>query len=345
MNRKRILPNLLIVLLIFLLPAAAETFEGATRSEVLSSLGTLRADGFHWVTHLEGLIGDGLQRAKVTLAPDYTPGRDAWLVGDGVAADFLADLDGDGQDEWLLLTLNADPAVTSDQLYWTEEWWLLVYVDEGQGWIPGWEFPLALGGAGERSVKVLPDETGAHVLVSAIVDSGSGAAARLSLYGAEGWDFRLEAAAVFDPAGESWVALPEAMLAGDEWMLWDAMGRGEAALKDLGLTEGVDWFVHSAEKPLITTQPGLGQRRVDREALKELQALAEHLPEGITLTTEITQAEQPMGVEEDCALGIEAEGTLLMWLKETTTEEGTVADLLLNTTQDHGLVSQDAQEE
>lgn len=191
---------------------------------------------------------DGLQRFRIALRPGvYSGGSEGfyekWVTAEGVLAEALLDLDGDGADE----LLTCSPFLDDDSGYaWAD---VSVSAPEADGFRERARLDRAasLAPMGSSFVRLV-EVDGAPRILTGYADIGDGAVAdvALYLYGYDGEALQLEGAAMASSYGPSWAALGSVPPAREDDLYESAAlycYDGDASLLgELGLIPGENFF-------------------------------------------------------------------------------------------------------
>lgn len=311
-----------------------------SRDDIFETLGILTSDDTINVTGWDAERSGEQLKLRVTVDGGvYCGGTDGyaepWLVGEGIAAETDADLDGDGEDELLVIHC---AQTEDDETAWTG----IIYERDGDGYVRTAEFPLDIltHGTSSRGVKLLRRDRKLCVAVIRVDEwDGGGRGVSATLFDYDGQVVTLPFIATAEIVGESYAVIGAFPLDWyeefDGWAI-SSRARLEAMLEGYG-----EVYSFSPYEESIFQDPDFAEHARDEDIIgpEEHERTVEIMKQyGVEVIPHVVSEEEDGESWKTITLLEKDEGETLLWVQETDnySDEDWI-DIELHTRLDHGV--------
>lgn len=227
-----------------------ESIKSGARKEHLQARGVFDIDDLFNITGVEFSEADSQQLMRIHFKDDVFYGgtegyAEDWLAANGVVSEALADLDGDGREEYLLVCLVSQSIEEDYEVYWENQWSIAIYEQQGDGYALKCEFPVDFSWWGERSISLVDSEGRSRILVEDVNfwDGGHGGVTA-TLYGYDGNGVTVDAHLYASVGEDSFLAIG-LIEPRDVKELWKVAGEDDPAiLSEFGLRKGGNYWAY-----------------------------------------------------------------------------------------------------
>lgn len=306
-----------------------QNIQEGTREEILEGLGLFKTNELINVANISISEEADNQKLRIFFENEvYAGGSEGywkdWLTSSGAVSEAYTDLDGDGEEEYVIVYLISEEISEDDYSYWNNTWNVAIYEPYDDVFKLASAFPISYSWWGERFIKLLPIESRVDIMVADIdYWDGGGGGVSATLYSYDGEHSSIDMIMNAAVGGSSYIAFGPFEV-NDEKQLIDALSSAEydsSGLIENNLAQGENclfyWHNYDEEegayiwdeendRELINSDAFIGYNMISQEGEKY----------GIKADYSIEQYIDDDYSYEYYTLGLKGGETTLLWASE-----------------------------
>ena len=306
-----------------------QSIQEGTREEILESLGSFKTNELINVAEVSISEEADSQRLRIIFEDEvYAGGSEGywadWLTTSGAASEAFTDLDGDGEEEYVIVYLISEEISEYDYSYWNNNWNVAIYEPHGNELKLACEFPIMLSWWGERFIKLLPAESGVDIMVADInYWDGGGGGVSATLYSYDGEHPSIDMIMNATVEGSSYIAFGPFDI-NNEQQIIDALSSAEydsSGLLENNLEQGENclfyWYNYDEEQGAYIWDDENDRELINPDAFIGYNMIAQEGEKyGIKADYSIEQYIDDDYSYEYYTLGLKGGETTLLWASE-----------------------------